>query len=291
MGGIQVRNFILIIRRFFNLILFAVLEIICFILIANSHTLQGDDMLNSADAVTGLAYKKQSDLFYYISLGKMNDSLLSENARLRKMIDQYRSIDTLKDMPVHRQLSTADTTTHIVKFADYRYRTARVINNSVNEVNNYITINRGLQDSITKGMSVLSGTGLVGKVEHVSAHFATILSIMSRRQPVSAKLKDGTFGSTTWDNEQPEMFTMKDMPQEAKIKKGDSVFTTSFSLFFPPDVLIGTVAKIEVNKKNGLQQLSLKPASNFRNLQYVYIVNNLMAAEKKQLEDSSAKSK
>ena len=84
---------------------------------------------------------------------------------------------------------------------------------------------------------------------------------------------------------------MKDMPQEAKIKKGDSVFTTSFSLFFPPDVLIGTVLRIDVNKKNGLQQLYLKPATNFRNLQYVYVIGNAMAAERKDLEDSATKTK
>jgi len=286
-----VRNFILIIRRFFNLILFAGLEIICFILIAHSHTLQGDDIVSSANTVTGLIYKKHNDLLYYISLGKMNDSLMSENARLRQQIDAYRNSDTLKDMPVRRPLANTDTTVHVIKYADYVYHTARVINNSVNEVNNYITINRGSKDGLTKGMSVVSGNGLVGRIEHISGHYSSVLSIMSRKQPVSGRLKDGTFGSTVWDNEQPDMFIMKDMPQEAKIKKGDSVFTTSFSLFFPPDVLIGTVTRIDVNKKNGLQQLYLKPATNFRNLQYVYVISNAMAGERKDLEDSASKTK
>ena len=283
------RNFILIIRRFFNLILFAGLEIICFILIAHSHTLQGDDIVSSANTAVGIVYKKQSDLFYYISLGKMNDSLLNENVRLRKVIDQYRTVDTLKDMLVHRPLSSTDTTTHIVKYADYMYKTARVINNSVDAVNNYITINRGSKDGIAKGMSVISSTGLVGRVEYVTAHFASILSILSNKQQVSAKLKDGTFKSTVWDNERPDVFTMKDMPQEAKVKRGDSVFTTSFGNTFPPDVLIGIVTNVELNKKNGKQQLYLRPATNFRSLQYVYVLENLMDAEKKQLEESPVK--
>ena len=281
------RNFIFIIRRFFNLILFAVLEIICFILIARSRTLQGDDIVSSASTVTGIVYEKKNDLSYYISLGKMNDSLLSENVRLRKIVDQFTTVDTLKDMQVKRQLVSADTTSHVVKYASYTYRSARVINNSVNAVNNYITINRGYNDSITRGMSVISGNGLVGRIEHVSAHFATVLSILSKQQ-VSAKLKDGTYGFSIWDNERPDVFLMKDMPQEAKIKKGDSVFTTSYSRLVPPDVLIGTVVKIEINKKNGLQQLSLRPSTNFRNLEYVYVVSNVMDNERKQLEDSSA---
>ena len=283
------RNFILIIRRFFNLILFAGLEIICFILIAHSHTLQGDDIVSSANTAVGIVYKKQSDLFYYISLGKMNDSLLAENVRLRKMIDQYRTVDTLKDMVVRRAVESTDTSVHVVKYADYTYKTARVINNSVDAVNNYITINRGTKDGIARGMSVISGSGLVGRVEYVTAHFASILSILSNKQQVSARLRDGTFKSTVWDNERPDQFMMKDMPQEAKVKKGDSVFTTSFGNTFPPDVLIGIVTKVELNKKNGKQQLYLRPATNFRTLQYVYVLENLMDAEKKQLEESPAK--
>ncbi len=265
------------------------LEIVCLILISHAHNLQGDDIVSSANTAVGIMYKKQSDLFYYISLGKMNDSLLNENMRLRKMIDQYRTVDTLKDIPVRRELTSTDTATHVVKYADYVYRTGRVINNSVDAVNNYITINRGSKDGIVKGMSVISGNGLVGRVEYVTAHFSSILSILSNKQQVSAKLKDGTFKSTVWDNEHPDVFMMKDMPPEAKVKKGDSVYTTSFGNTFPPDVLIGTVINIEINKKNGKQQLYLRPATNFRSLQYVYVLENLMDAEKKQLDETPVK--
>ena len=72
----------------------------------------------------------------------MNDSLLNENAELRKKIDQLHSVDTLKDSLVHRKFTPADTMVHVVKYADYIYRTARVINNSTNASDNYITINR-----------------------------------------------------------------------------------------------------------------------------------------------------
>ncbi len=283
------RNFIFIIRRFFNLILFLGLEIVCFILIARAHSLQGDDIVSSANVVSGIIYKKQSDLVYYIGLGRMNDSLLSENERLRKLVSQYKAIDTLRDFPVTKALTNTDTTIHVVKYADYEYRTARVIHNSIENVNNYITINRGSQDGIRRGMSVISGTGLVGRVEHVTAHFANVLSILSNKQQVSARLKDGTFKSTVWDNERPDVFLMRDMPPEKKIKKGDSVFTTSFGTTFPPDVLIGTVIKVELNKKNGNQQLTLRPATNFRSLQYVYVLENKMIPEQKQLDEPSVK--
>ncbi len=282
------RNFILFVRRFFNLILFLILEIICVILIEHTNTLQGNDIISSANMVSGLVYKKQSDVVYYFGLRKMNDSLVNENARLRNQIDQLHSVDTLKDSVVHRRLYPSDSSTHIVKFADYLYRTARVINNSTNASDNYITINRGSRDGISKNMAVISGTGIVGRVEHVSAHFASVLSILSSKQKVSAKLKDGTNGYIIWDEKQPDVLIMTDVPQQIKVKKGDSVYTAIFSIF-SPDILIGTVLKTVVIKKNAMQQIYLQSSTNFHNLQYVYVIENKMVTEKKIVEDSSAK--
>ena len=121
------RNFILFVRRFFNLILFLALEIVCVILIEHTNTLQGNDIISSANMVSGIVYKKQSDVVYYFGLRKMNDSLVNENARLRNQIDLLHSVDTLKDSLVHRKIYPDDSSTHIVKFADYLYRTARVL--------------------------------------------------------------------------------------------------------------------------------------------------------------------
>ncbi len=282
------RNFILFVRRFFNLILFLSLEIVCVILIERTNTLQGNDIISSANAVSGLVYKKRSDVVYYFGLRNMNDSLLNENAMLRRKIEDLKSIDTLKDSVALHKVISNDTNTHIVKYADYTYRSARVINNSINASDNYITINRGSKDGVGKNMAVISGTGIVGRVEHVSAHFASVLSILSAKQKVSAKLRDATIGYIVWDEKQPDQLQMIDVPPQAKVKKGDSVFTTNFS-FFPPDILVGTVMRITVLKKNNFQKLYLQPSTNFRRLQYVYVVENKMSEEKKRLEDSTVK--
>ncbi|MFI5196920.1 MAG: rod shape-determining protein MreC [Chitinophagales bacterium] len=282
------RNFILFIRRFFNLLLFLTLEIVCILLIARTNTLQGNDIVSSANTVSGMVYKKQSDVVYYFGLRKMNDSLLNENALLRKKIDRLLSVDTLKDSLVHRKINPLDSSIHIVKFADYMYRTARVINNSTNASDNYITINRGSKDGISKNMAVISGTGIVGRVEHVSAHFASVLSILSSKQKVSAKLKDGTNGYIIWDEKQPEVLIMTDVPTQAKVKKGDSIYTAIFSIF-SPDILIGTVVRVEVIPKTATYRIYLQSSTNFHNLQYVYVIENKMMPEKKQLEDSTIK--
>lgn len=281
------RNFILFVRRFFNLILFLALEIVCIILIARTNTMQGNDVMSSANTVSGIVYQKREDVIYYFGLKKMNDSLLSENLRLRAQLAMAQSIDTLQDSTGQGVTKTTTDSGIILRYADYHYRNARVINNSITAENNYITINRGTADGVRRNMAVVSGSGAVGKVVHVSAHYASIISILSVKQPVSARLKDGTIGTVIWEIGKPDVVVMKDIPQQIKIKRGDSVFTTSYS-FFPPDVLIGRVVKTTMIRKNNMQLLYLQTAANFRNLQYVYVVENTMRKEQLTLEDSTA---
>lgn len=281
------RNFILFIQRFSNFILFLILEIVCLVMIARTNMLQGNDLLSTANFVAGSISQKRENVAYYFSLRTMNDSLLKENARLQAALAlTTQSYDTLKDSMVQRAFLPKDSS-HIVQYADYIYRTARVIGNTVNATNNYITLNRGSDDGIGKNMAVISGTGAVGRVLYVSSHFSVALTMLNIKQKVSAQLKDGTIGSVMWQEGNPDMFILEDIPQQVHVNIGDSVFTTSYS-FFPQDILIGTIVKKQIVKKNNLQFLYVKPATNFRNIQYVYVVENTKMDERKKLEDSTS---
>ncbi len=283
------RNFIFFIRRFFNLILFLAFEIVCIIMIQRSDTVQGNDIVNSANVIAGEVYKKENDVVSYFALRKMNDSLLNENARLRESLGKYISVDTLKDTVVQIAEPQTDTSIHIVEYADYVYRSAKVINNATANTDNYITINRGRKHGIRKGMAVLSGTGIAGRVEQVSNNFSSILSVLSSKQKVSAKLKNGTNGVVIWSTENPHVLTMTELPQHSIIMKGDSVFTSDYSLYFPPDILIGTVIKTIAVKKKASQKVYLWSSTDFENLRYVYVVENTMADEEKEVRTTTAK--
>ncbi len=250
--------------------------------------LQGDEVLSSANTVAGIVYQKREDVAYYFGLRRMNDSLINENTRLRMRLAALKGVDTLKDSTATLAYTKINDTAKVVKYADYLFRTARVINNSVTSENNYITINRGSKDGVAKNQAVLSSTGVVGRVIHVSDHFASVLSVLSVKQKVSAKLKDGTMGSVMWVEGKPDELVLEDIPKEVKVNGGDSVFTTSYS-FFPSDVLIGTIYKRRINRKTNIQILYLKSATNFRNLQYVYVVEDKLMKERLKVEDSTKK--
>lgn len=281
------RNFIRFISQFANLIIFVVLEIFCAVLIGRTRTIQGNDLVNSANAVSGFYYKRQNAIVHYFTLGKMNDSLLEENQRLHQELSNLQfTTDRKVDSAVMIPTGPPDSSRKI-EYAHYVFRRAKVINNSVAQRDNYLTLNRGSDDGIKKEMAVISGTGAVGKVVHVSRHFSTVLSLLSSLQEVSVHLKDGTTAIAKWRLEgntpNPDILYMMDVPAQIPMRLGDSVWTTTYS-FFPPEILVGTIQKVLIVKKTGKRLLYLKPANNFRNMMYVYVTENTYQTEQKLLE-------
>lgn len=252
--------------------------------------------------MAGFFYKKQNDVVYYFQLKRLNDSLLTENARLRNVIADKSDIDTFRDaiatIPVTAKdtlvTSTKDSTgaikitatgvTKVVKYARYYYIPARVISNSIaNDKRNSITINRGSDDGVEKEMAVVTGNGIVGRVENVSAHYATIVSVLSDRK-TAAKFADGSGPYfALWDGKSPDYLVTEKVAVYVKTKRGDSIYTMGSS-FYPENILIGTISKVDTIKASGTKTLKVRLSTDFRKLQYVYVVKNKLSEERNKLE-------
>lgn len=294
------RKVLQLIRRFWNLILFIILEVTSFALISKRNSVQGVDIVNSSNAVVGYFYKKQNDVSYYFRLRSANDSLLNENARLRNQMASLTHVDTFADslvrIAVRQKTDTiakaADTSNikkpvgkpEIIRYVQYEYIPARVVNNSIsNDRKNYITLNRGSKSGITEKMMVVAGNGIVGRVENVSDNFSTVVTVLSEDRRYSAKLPDGTGGFIMWEKGSPDFVYLTQIPSQQKLKRGDSVFTNSYS-DFPDNILVGTVSKVDTMKVNNTLKIRVRLSTNFRSLQYVYVVKNKLGDEKQQLE-------
>lgn len=306
-----------LIRQYWNVILFVLLELICFRLIVKSNSMQGSDLINSSNALAGFFYEKQNDVVTYFQLRTVNKELLAENTRLHNELSGFKYFDTLQNVTAKVPFVVYDTikakadstlaandstqpakptivqelrpygNPRIVGYASYTYIAARVINNSVvNDRNNYITINRGTADGIRKNMAVVSSEGIVGWVANVSNHYATIISVLSSRA-VSTQIAGGSIGISTWSNKSPDFVTMSQVDVRTKVRKGDTAYTTSYSVF-PENVPVGTVVAVDTYKVNNSLNLKLRLSNNFRNLKYVYVIKDELGTERKDLEKATA---
>src|ERR1700761_5282897 len=186
------RNLWIFISKYNAFFLFLIFEVSSLIIFIQYNSFQKATFINSANGVTGNLYSKMSQFSSYLSLKEVNDSLANENARLRDQLKGSFYVDTLQKHKVN------DT----IYKQQYEYIVARVINNSIDRINNYLTINRGSNQGIAKGMGVMCGRGIVGKVVFVSAHFSIVQSLLHKDSQFSAMLANNKeIGSVVWGDE------------------------------------------------------------------------------------------
>ncbi|WP_167015046.1 rod shape-determining protein MreC [Chitinophaga sp. Cy-1792] len=291
------RNLIIFFRRYFNFFLFLLLEVICIVLVFQNNNLQHTAYINSANNISGKLYDKYNNIQYYFHLKATNDSLVAENMRLHNDLrSSYDSMITTNGVRIDTLRKYSDDSVRKVISTEIRrfnYFEAKVVNNSLNKPMNYITIHRGSKQGIRPNMGVISPSGVVGVVRSVSDNYAVVLSLLSKSNSVSisARLAQGKeMGSVHWDGDDPEYATLRDIPKSAKMHKGDTVVTSGFSALFPENIPIGYVEGYSQGDKSSTSlTVKLRLATNFYNLQYVYVIENLLKDEQQSLEDSTYK--
>ena len=207
----------------------------------------------------------------------MNDSLMRENALLKNKLGISIPANTLKD-------SFYNTTIKRDSFNEikhYQYIPAKVLNNSIDQKINYITLDVGSKQGIKKNFAVISATGIVGKISHVSENYSLAVSFLSEKFKVGCRLADSTVGFLLWDGKEPEFGILTGIPQSVKLKPLDSVYTNGFSMF-PENILVGRAIEL---LDGGQYKIYL--STKFRKLNFVYVIAEEMNIEQKHLEEDS----
>ncbi len=265
---------------------FLVLQIVALSFLFRYNKFHEAAFMGVANELTGRVSSKYSNVEYYFHLKKTNEALATQNEQL------LNGLPSNYQPPDSSRIIFTDTTKYdtLGIIRRYVWRGARVVNNSVSMQNNYITVHRGEKQGVQKEMGVVSPTGLVGMVVNTSENFAVVMTMLNRQSSVSAKLrKSGEIGKIQWDGRSPDLVTMINIPKSAPINKGDSVVTSGYSLSFPPGIMIGTVAEILDDKSSNFYTLKVKPSTNFYNVEYVTVVDNLQKEEQKKVEEAAKK--
>lgn len=269
------RNLWIFISKYNNFFLFILFFSTSVALIVKNNSFQRASALNSSNTLIGGVYQKIDNFTQYLNLKQTNKSLSEENAYLRSRLKSS----------LYSKLVEQDSVLDSLGETQYTYIVARVINNSIHQKNNYLTINRGSEEGISKGMGVISSHGIVGIVLNVSPHFATVQSLLHADTRVSASLANSkAFGSLVWgtENFDSRKAILKDIPNHVKVQAGEEVVTSGFSLF-PSGISIGRV--IGVGKSgDSFLDIEVKLNNDFNTLQYVYVINDRLSQEKQQLE-------
>jgi rod shape-determining protein MreC len=264
-----------LIFRYHVLIIFLLLQGVSVLLIVRNNNLQRRVTLNAANNLVGNLYARRTEVAEYLKLQSINEALAKENAHL--LASNAKAFQKLTD-----SLYLFNDTLY---FRRYEYRTARVVNNSINRPANYITLDKGSINGVRKGMGVIANNSVVGIVKDVNEYFSTVVSVLNSNFSLSVKLsRTGAFGQITWPTHDPTIAQVIEVPKYAKPNIGDTVVTTGYSTYFPEGILVGIVESVESPDGSNFLDLEIRLTTPFHQLNYVQVVDNFLSQEQLELE-------
>ena len=254
--------------------MFVLLETISFVLLFRFNNYQGSVYLSSVNAAAAYVNGIVSDVKSYFGLKSENETLFDENVRLRITLEQYRD-----------RLSQADLDTVSVPLAGFEVKRARVIKNSLNHADNYITLDKGSADGVYPDMGVVGTDGVVGIINVVGEHHAVAISVLNPKLRLSCKVKGSNyFGSLVWDAVSPRYAILEEMPRHVEFAPGDTIVTSGYSSVFPEGLMVGVISDYKKQRDDNFYALQVELSTDFGCLGYVRIISNRMKEEQDKLE-------
>lgn len=269
------QNLLQFLAKYGALLLFFFLEAISFFWVVKYNDVQKEIFIHSANLGTGKVYEQYDRLAQYYNLTSVVDSLARENAKLRNLVSNSFYGDTLRE----------DAVFDSIYVQQYNYIDAKVINNSLRQKDNYLTLNRGEMHGVGPGMGVIGSEGIVGIVRNTSKHYSQVTSIFNSQIRISAaNQKTNFFGALIWDGSDLQHMTLVDIPKHAQVHKGDSIVTTGYSPIFPEGIYIGSVDSFNIEAGSNFYSIRVALVNDLNQIGRVYIVKNMMKSEQDSLE-------
>jgi rod shape-determining protein MreC len=230
-------------------------------------------VVTSANFLSGGIYSVKSSITDYFDLEEQNKTLMDENTRLRTLL--FNSGMMNSEMVLDS----------MVLDSNYAFVMARVINNSYAKTKNYLTLNRGSNDSLKIDMGVISPRGVVGILVSVSKNYASVQSILNSNSQVVAKFKKSNhFGTLVWNGKQPNIVQLIEIPRLASVAIGDTIVTDGKSTIFPPGIMIGKVQDFDRKEGDDYYDINVELFTDMTSVKHVYLVSHRDAPEIKELE-------
>lgn len=277
-------DFLLEKKHWFLLILF---EVISFTLIYRNNSYQRSVMINSANYASGYVLSVAGYVQSYLNLRTINRNLQEQNGQMEmQLLDLQEQIEVMQADTVTFKGAVSDS----ARIFPFQFVIAEVVNNSISQLSNYITINKGRKDGIQPDMGVVSEQGVVGIVSNVSDHFSVIISLLNPKSKLSCKvLGNNSFGYLTWDGRDAGYAILEELPRHAEFHKGDTIVTSGYSAIFPAGLIVGVVDDFYKERDDNFYALRVKLATSFSSLQHVRVIQNAYRNEQIELEKEARK--
>ena len=204
-------------------------------------------------------------------------TLEAENTKLQQDVDalQYQ-IARLEEIELENARLKELLAYKDANKAVYQLQLAETIAKKNNNLQYMITINKGSDDGVKAGMTVMNHHGLIGRVSSVLSGSSEVLLLPDHESAVGARVKSTreALGVVKGDGTSTGNLQMVHLQHDAEVAEGDVIITSGLDTVYPEGVPIGMVTSIRQDA-NGLTKTAyITPYVNFLQLEEVFILMN-----------------
>lgn len=249
--------------------MFALLEVICTLLMLRWHEGQRSLWFAVSTEVAGSVREAESAVLKFLSLGEENQRLTSRNIILEERVERLSRLIT----ELTHDSTYAERAIMATAADSARLIAAKVIDARMSGRDNYIMIDRGTEDGVNVEMGVVSGQGVVGIVYEASAHHAVVMPVVHSNSSISCRLREAEyFGYLHWESGDLLTAVVDDIPRHAQVKAGDVVETSGFSAVFPAGLFVGKVSDVQDSEDGLAYTLRVTLGVDFGKIRSVVVI-------------------
>ena len=200
-----------------------------------------------------------------------NKTLTEENAALRAQMVDY---DKLKaENEAYKALTNIQE-----QHPEMSYTSSFVIGRDPLDSFWGFTLDRGTLDGVAVNDAVISDEGyLLGVVVEVDATSCKVMTILHpsfNAAGVISRTRENGIITGSADYAADGQCVLTNLERATETKMGDQVITTGLGGVFPPDLLVGTVQKVEPEVSGKSSVAVIRPGADPRTVKHVFVITD-----------------
>ncbi|HCN16523.1 MULTISPECIES: rod shape-determining protein MreC [Psychrobacter] len=205
--------------------------------------------LQSKEAIRRENIQLKSQLIHAQAKLQQQDYILAQNARLQGI------------------LSTT-------KPEQFDLNLAQVIGTDTNLLRQIVVLNKGMQDGVQVGQTVIDEDGILGQIINVYPNTSRLLLITDEQQSVAVTVKRTGQRAIVTGQGIPTALSLDYVFKTSDVRVGDELVSSGLGGRIPAGYRVGRIAHIKDAQAANFRSIEVTPAANFIDNAYVLVLQD-----------------
>ncbi|MDO5768135.1 MAG: rod shape-determining protein MreC [Psychrobacter sp.] len=208
--------------------------------------------LESQESLRRENVQLKSELIHAKAKLQQQDYILAQNARLQGILSTTRP-------------------------EQFDLNLAQVIGTDTNPLKQIVVLNKGEEDGVQVGQTVIDEQGILGQIINVYPNTSRLLLITDELQSVSVTVKRTGQRAIVTGEGTPTTLKLNYVFKTSDVRVGDQLISSGLGGRIPAGYQVGKVRYVDPNKGDNFMHIEVTPAANLIDNSYVLILQDKSA--------------